>query len=141
MNDKSLNQIERQLADSELLTAPRELRTAVLRDIERELRAARWDRRLAQVAAVLLVAGVGLNVAIASRTAGSHVRSQQSVAESSKRQSLVDTAVVVAESTDPATGRRFAAQLAAMSGRELTSDEAAAIDAAVRQVSRNGSKG
>ncbi len=53
------------------------------------------------------------------------------VAKSNTRQSLVDTAIVVAEATDAATGRRFARQVAAISGHELTADEAAAIDAAI----------
>ena len=57
------------------------------------------------------------------------------------RQSLVDTAVVVAEATDAATGSRFARQLAAMSGEELTAHEQKAIDAAVRHVMANGNKG
>jgi hypothetical protein len=37
----------------------------------------------------------------------------------------------VAEATDAATGSQFARQLAALRGRKLTADEAAAIDAAV----------
>jgi hypothetical protein len=111
-----------------------------LAEVQRELRSARCDRRWARAAAVLLAAGVGLNVAIGLRTVGSVDGSQQSVIRSSARKSLVDTAVVVAEATDAATGSRFARQLAAMSGRELTSDEAAAIEAAVRRAA-NGNKG
>ncbi len=141
MNDDSLEVIERQLTAVLPSGAPPELRGAVLTDVQHELRAARWDRRLVRAAVVLLVVGVGLNVAVGLRTAGPRIGSQPPVAQSSTRQSLVDTAVVVAEATDAATGNRFARQLAAMSGRELTADEAAAIDAAVRRVAANGNKG
>ena len=91
---------------------------------------------------MLLVVGVGLNVAIGLRSAGSRDAAPQQIARSSSQQSLVETAIVVAEATDAATGSRFARQLAAMSGRELTADEAAAIDAAVERAAHaNGNKG
>jgi hypothetical protein len=54
-------------------------------------------------------------------------------AQANPRQSLVDTAIVVAEATDARTGRQFVRQLAAMTGHKLTVDEAAAIDAAIGQ--------
>ncbi len=57
------------------------------------------------------------------------------------RQSLVETAVVVAQATDASTALQFARQLAAMTGRELTPDEAAAIGAAVRRHSPHGEQG
>ena len=133
MNDESLEQVERRIASLPPLGCPMELRSAVLADVQRELRAAQWDRRLARAAVVLLVVGVGLNVAIGGRTGGLRNVSQQRVAKSGTRQSLVDTAIVVAEATDAATGRRFARQLAAMTGGELTKDEAAAIDAAIER--------
>jgi hypothetical protein len=145
MNDESLEFIESRLAALHPLVAPRELRGAVLADVRRELRAARWDRRLARVAAVLLAVGVGLNLAIGLQSTGSSHGQPPRVAHSDARQSLLDTAVVVAEATDAATGSRYARQLAAMSGRELTADEAAAIDAAVERAAThattNGNKG
>jgi hypothetical protein len=141
MNDDSLEVIERQLTAVLSSGAPPELRGAVLADVQRELRAARWDRRLTRAAALLLVVGVGLNVAIGLRSTGSREAAPQQMARSNSRQSLVDTAVVVAEATDAATGSRFARQLAAMSGRELTADEAAAIEAAVRRAVKNGNRG
>jgi hypothetical protein len=140
MNEESLERVERQLAQLRPRGGGSELRAAVLADVERELRASRWDRRLARAAAVLLMVGVGLNVAVGLRSDGAHDGSRQSMAQSSARQSLVDTAAVVAEATDAATGSRFARQLAAMSGRELTAEESAAVDAAVRRAA-NGNRG
>jgi hypothetical protein len=129
-SSESLEQIERQLAGIKPGGAPCELRSAVLDGVRRELRAARWDRRLARVAAVLLVVGVGLNASIGLHTRNSRETGRRIAGTSS--QSLLDTAVIVAEATDAATGRRFARQLAAMAGLELSSAEAAAIDAALR---------
>jgi hypothetical protein len=130
MDNDSLEHVERQLAGLAPGTAPRELRGAVLARVQRELRGARWDRRLGRAAAVLLAVGVGLNVSIGVRSMNSRDARQQIVRTSP--QSLLDTAVVVAEATDAATGLRFARQLAAMAGLELSSEDAAAIDAALR---------
>ena len=135
MNDDSLAQLEQQLTGIPLLAAPAELRGALLSNVQRELRAARWDRRLARAAALLLVGGVALNVATGLRMSNLGVEQHEQIAGSSSQQLLVDTAIVVAEATDAATGGRFARQLAAMSGRELTVDEAAAIDAAIERAS------
>jgi hypothetical protein len=142
MESESLEQIERQLAALQPSGAPRELRTAVLARVDRELRAGRWDRRLARAAVVLLVVGVGLNASVGLRSMNSRDTRQPITVTSA--QSLVDTAVVVAEVTDAATGRRFARQMAAMAGVELTSAESAAIDAAVKQAApqaTNGNRG
>lgn len=140
MNEELLNQIERQVAALRPDGAPSELRSVVLNGVRRELRAGRLDRRLARAAVVLLVVGVGLNIASGMRATVSRDGFRPLV-RTSTQQSLVDTAVVVAEATDATTGRQLARQLAAMSGRELTADEAAAIDAAVRRVATNGDRG
>jgi hypothetical protein len=144
MSNESLEQIERQMAGLEPTNAPPELRAVVLQDVQRELRAARRDRRLTRAAAVLFIAGVMLNLSIGLRPAGSQAANQP-VARSRHAQSLVDTAVVVAEVTDAATGRRFARQLAAIAGLDLTTAEAAAIDAAIKQAApqaaQNGNRG
>jgi hypothetical protein len=133
MSDESLEQFERQIASVRMVGSPVELRGAVLDEVKRELRAARWDRRLARAAAALLVVAVGLNVA-AGWLGDESLRVPQShVAASDVRPSLVDAAVVVAEATDAATGKRIARQLAAISGRSLTADETAAIDAAIER--------
>jgi hypothetical protein len=108
--------------------------------VHRELRAGRWDRRLARVAAVLLVVGVGMNVAIGMKGSGEGSRTLH-VAESRTRQSLLDTAVVVAEATDARTGSQYARQLAAIIGHDLSDDDAAAIDAAVHHEPLNVTNG
>ena len=143
MNDEPLEQVERQMAALQFTGAPNELRAAVLADVHRELRAARWDRGLTRAAALLFVAGIALNIAVGMQPTG-RANHGQRLANSSPRQSLLDTAVVVAEVTDARTGSRFARQLAEMMGQKLTADEAAAIEAAVqsaRQHGANGNKG
>ena len=99
-SSESLEPIERQLTGFQPSGAPRELRAAVLESVRGELRAARWDRRLARAAAMLLVIGIMLNLAIGFRPIGSHAVSQP--VASTRSQSLVDAAVVVAEVTDAA---------------------------------------
>jgi hypothetical protein len=135
MSDESLEQIERQIAAMQLPVSPAGLRGAVLGDAQRELRAARWDRRLARASVVLLVVGVGMNAALAMRSEKSKsvpVRLARAQRRES-RPSVIETAIVVAEATDAPTARLFARQQAAMSGRPLTDDEAAAIEAAMRR--------
>lgn len=144
MNDESLEQIEQQVAGASPVGAPPALRAAVLTSVQRELRAARWDRRLARAAAVLLVTGVGLNVVAGLQSQNERGEHLPIAEQSSPRRALVDTAVVVAEATDARTGRQFAQQLAAMSGQVLTADETAAIDAAIGTAPREhpaGKKG
>lgn len=133
MNDKTCELIEGQLAVVHPKAAPPALRAAVLADVERELREARWDRRLGRAAVVLLLLGLGLNFSAGWQLGGSVKERHANVARSEVRPSLVDTAIIVAEATDAETARHYARQLAAMSGREITADEAAAIDAAVAQ--------
>jgi hypothetical protein len=141
MSDKTLEQIERQMAATELPGSPVGLRGAVLGDVQRELRAARWDRRLARAAVVLLVLGVGMNVAMGLRSDGAGTRRLDQPQQAVARSSLIDTAVVVAEATDATTARQFARQMAAMAGRKLSVDEAAAIDAAVRRPAARSAPG
>jgi hypothetical protein len=131
MRDEPLEQVERQIASVRAMGSPTELRGAVLSGVERELRAARWDRRLARVAAALLMLGVVMNVATGLRSVESGQVAHSRRADS--RPSLVDTAIIVAEATDAATARQYARQMAAMAGRKLTDGEAAAIDAAVQR--------
>lgn len=129
MKTEPLDEFELQLAAVGRLGAPPELRRAVLRDVERELRAVRWDRRLARAAVVLLTVGIGLNayqVLAPKNLATSHNRQ---IARADSSQSLIETAIVVAEATNADTGRLFARQWAAMSGRALTEREIAGIDA------------
>jgi hypothetical protein len=131
MYDVTLEQIERQVAGVAPEGAPPALRAAVLADVHRELRAARWDRRLARAAALLLVVGVGMNLAAGLQSENIASKRPRGATQANSRRSLVETAIVVAEATDARTGRHFARQLAAMTGHRLTVDEAAAIDAAI----------
>jgi hypothetical protein len=136
MSDESLEQVERQIASVRPVGPPVELRGAVLGGVHRELQAARWDRRLARAAVLLLVVGVGLNVAMARH--GSNIRhaTTRDIADARSQQSLVQSAVIVAETVDSDTARKYSRQLAAMRGWELSPDEAAEIDAAIHKATR-----
>lgn len=131
-NDDAL---ERQLAKQQIVSVPSEFRIRVLAGVHDELAAAKWDRRLARAAVILLAIGVGINAIVglqADRPAGG-----SQVAGGPSRESLVDAAIAVAEATDPETGRQYARHLAALSGRSLTLDQAGAIDDALaRRASR-----
>jgi hypothetical protein len=144
MDDNSVESIERHLANVSSLPVPTELREDVLRSVHRELAAAYWDRRLARAAALLLVVGVGMNVMMAL-SAGRSSGAGRQLAEGPSRASLAQVAATVAEATDAATGSRYARQLAAMSGLSLTSEQSAAIEAAVklhaRPAAANGKDG
>jgi hypothetical protein len=130
MSNDNLEHIEQQLAGLKPAGAPRELRAAVLADVQRELRASRWDRWLVRAAAVLVVVGVGLNAAFALPQ---QVPAPQILAAKPMQESLVQVAIGVAEATDVPTGRLVARRLALMTGRPLSGDDAAAIDIAVEQ--------
>jgi len=130
MNQEPLDEFERQLAATLSARAPAELRQVVLNDTERELRAACWDHRLARAAVLLLVVGIGMNASLALLDSRPHEPRVGHVADDRTQKSLVETAIVVAEATDAETGRQFAQQMAALSGRELTDQEIATIDAA-----------
>jgi hypothetical protein len=122
--------------------SPGKVRDAVLTGVRRELAASRWDRRLGRLAAVLLIIGVGMNVAI-GRPSGRPA--QRELARAPSRESLTQVAVTVAEATDAQTGSRFARQLAALAGWTLSREESAAIDAAIGRQTRaaiiNGNEG
>jgi hypothetical protein len=144
MNESS-NQIEQQLAGLQLPAAPRELRGVVLAGVERELRAARWDRRLMRVAAVLFMTAVGLNAGLAWQSKVFSDGAPRKPPVTRSRESLVEAAIVVAKATDAETGWRIARQLAALRGHELTRDDAAAIDTAIKraspQITTKGNRG
>jgi hypothetical protein len=145
MNNDPIDEIERQIAERLPSGAGAGLRSAVMADVHRELGASRWDRRMARVAASLLIAGLVLNVAVNRRLPDSSDSGRLAAARSNAAGTLVDRAVIVAEATDPVTGQRFARQLAAITGRALTRDEAAAIGSTVQKKSSrpetNNSKG
>src|SRR4051812_42070234 len=105
MNDKIFEDIERQIVAANVPDLPAELRGKVLADMQCELRAARWDRRLARIVAAVLVVGVGLNVLNGMRSSALDRPANLHVADD--RASLVDTAIVVAQMSDVATAQRF----------------------------------
>jgi hypothetical protein len=137
MSDDTLNNIERQISTADVPGLPGELRSRVLADVKRELRAGRWDQRLARIVAAILIIGVGLNVLNVMRSRALDRPANLQAAD--VRASVVDTAIVVAQVSDVATAERFARQVAAVMGRTLTADEEAAIGAATRRVSRGTS--
>jgi hypothetical protein len=134
VSDESWEQLEQRLATAGP-GAPAALRDTVLRDVRRELQAARWDRRLARLAAAVLLLGVGwnsLNFALDERGDGRAAPGHAwAAADGGPRDALVQVAATVAEATDAATGRNVARQLAALSGRALSDEQAAALDAAL----------
>jgi arginine utilization protein RocB len=132
MNDDSLTELEQQLSQARTAGAPSQLRAAVLSDVAGELRAARWDRRLARAAVVLLVVGVGLNAALVWQGGSTLEQPHRQLANDSAQDSLIQTAIAVAEATNTETAQTFARQLAALRGRELTDQEIATIAAANR---------
>jgi hypothetical protein len=133
-NLDDLELIERQLTSLPLVSAPASLRSAVLRDVHRNLKAQRWDRRLARAAAALLAVGIGLNV-----TAGWHgeQRATNPPLAQSRPDVIARVAVLMAEATDAETGRQFARHLAALSGTTLTQQQEATIDREIRSRSPN----
>ena len=132
MSDESLEQVECHIASMCVIGSPIELRAAVLSNVRRELRAACWDRRMARAATVLFALGIGLNAAI-GQPDGSGSGNVLRARPSETQLSLVDTAIAVAQATDGPTGEQVVRQLAAMTGRELTADEAVAIETALRR--------
>lgn len=137
MNDEPLDPLEQHFASLPLPSAPSALRCATLADVRRELRAARWDRRLARTAAVLLFAGVGLNAALVISPSGSFQMNANRLAHDPAHDSLLEAALVVSEATDAKTGSQFAQHMATLSGRTLSGDELAAIVAAIEQQSHH----
>lgn len=134
MNDP-LTAIEQQLTTP--ARAPDGLRDAVLRDVRRELKSALWDRRLARTATALLAVGLALNFTLLLR-GGSDFAAIQSLAS---ERSLVQTAVAVARATDSQTARQLASQISAFNGNILTTEQLAALDAAIAQELAKSRKG
>lgn len=139
MNDDSLTELEQQLALSSPAAAPSELRLAVMADVRRELAASRWDRRLARATAALVMVGASLNIAIGLNASRGLYPPETTRPPS--QQSLVQTAVAVAQATDVETGRRVARQLAAWGGRTMTHEQLTALDAAMAAEAPSGKDG
>jgi hypothetical protein len=133
----SFSETERQLATLAPDDASSDLRDQVLADMRRELRSSRWDRRLGRFATFMLLAGVGINAVMAlGVNDGRHL-----VHEPSPRGSLVQTAVAIAQMTDPETGRQMAQQIAAWNRQIMTDEQWAAFQAALAVELHKGSDG
>ena len=133
MNDPfhdDLQPVENQLAQWRPDGASPELRTVVLRQVRRELRAACWDRRLARTAAILLVVGVGMNIAIVWQPlnpVGQHVATRPTP------QAIGELAATLAEATDVETASLFARQMAALRGWPAKGEEVTIIEREIRR--------
>ncbi len=107
------------------------LRAVTLRQVQRELRAARWDRRLGRLAAVLLAVGVAMNFVTVNRRPAFPPGGQ--IASRPTTESIAGLAVTLAEATDRETANLFARHLAALSGFPAGSDQASTIE---REINR-----
>jgi hypothetical protein len=136
MNNNPLEPLEDQLSRARQPAAPVELRAPVLAAVHRQLAAQGWDRRLARMAAVLLVVGFCLNWTISLRDEGT-VRGAIGVA--STPEAIVDTAVAVARATDVETGSRIAQHLSALGGTSLSPQQLTAIEQVIQQRVKTGS--
>lgn len=135
MNDESLDELERQIATTPTAGSPIELRHAVLNIVSRELTAARWDRRLGRVAALLLVVGSALNVGVAwrsnERREVSPIIGRTTVVHVRPHQQLIEAVGAVAQVTDAATASLLARHLLIMTdGEPLSPAEAAVMEKA-----------
>lgn len=137
MNDNPLEPLEDQLSRARPPKASAELRAPVLAAVNRQLAAQRWDRRLARLAAVLLVVGFGLNWTVGIRDEG---RIQEAIGVAASPEAIVDAAVAAARATDVETGGRIAQHLSALGGSELSPQQLTAIERVIRQRVKNGSK-
>ena len=129
MDDNRLELLEQRLGQGSS-SAPAALRDEVLSQVERELLAARWDRRLTRTAGALLIAGISLNLLMGLH----HDRlphASTTVAEN--QDAYVRTAVAIAETTDAEMGRSFIRQLEFINGWTLDAKQTAAIDAAAKR--------
>jgi hypothetical protein len=133
VDDSELESIEWQLSQLPLASAPHQLRTAVLSDMRRQVKAQRWERRMAQAAVALLLAGIGMNAAVGwqSRQSGAN----PAIADS-RPEAIARAAAFMAEATDAETGREFARHLAALSGTTLDRQQEAAIERQIESHSK-----
>jgi hypothetical protein len=103
-------------------SAPATLRAATLNEVQRELGAARFDRRLGRLAAAVLFVGIGLNAALVLRGDARSSDAAEATMARGSQTALAQTAVVVADATDAETARRFVRQMAALGRWELADE-------------------
>lgn len=123
--------VESQLARLQPSVAVDTLRATTLGRVQRELRASRWDRRLGRTAAVLLVAGIVMNIATVNKLPSFSTGGQ--IAARPTAESIAKLAVTMAEATDIETANVFARHLAALGGFPIGSDQADAIERAIQR--------
>jgi hypothetical protein len=121
MNDDD-QELEQRLARAMPHGAPAGLRDATLAQVQRELRAGRWDRRLGRLAAAILVAGVALNVGLVLQGPARPANGAQARMAGNSRSALAETEIIVADVTDAETARRFVRQMAALGAWELSNE-------------------
>jgi hypothetical protein len=121
MNDDD-QELEQRLACAMPRGAPVGLRDSTLAQVQRELRRARWDRRLGRLAAAIFVVGVALNVGVVLQGDARSSDAANSRMSANSRAALAETEIIVADATDAETARRFVRQMAAL-GRWELSDE------------------
>jgi hypothetical protein len=119
-----LELIERQLKSLPRTSAPANLRSAVLGNVHRSLKAQRWDRRLARAAVTLLAVGVGLNATAGWQ--GPEPAANRAVTDT-RPDVIARIAVLMSEATDAETARQFARHLAMLDGTTLNPQQEAAI--------------
>lgn len=134
-NSDDLELIERQLTNLPLPSAPASLRSAVLTDVHRNLKAQRWDRRMGRTAASLLVVGIGMNAMIGWRNA--LPAPNQTVAEFMPS-AITQVAVVMADVNGIEMACQITRHVAALRGTALSQQQEAAIQSLIESHSRHG---
>ncbi len=132
--DQDFQHFESSLRELARPGAPPELRGRVLRKVHRQLRGERWEWRAGGFAALLLIAGIGLNLTVTSH------RQESSGAPTDFAggpQALIEVAMTVAQATDPETASRMAQQLVALSGAVLSPEQVATLDRAIHRHTKN----
>ncbi len=133
--DQFDDSVEARLARLQPSVAVNGLREATLMQVQRELHASRWDRRLSRVAVVLLVVGIGMNVATVNERptlpTGGLFAARPTM--KSTTDSIAELAITMADATDIKTANIFARHLAVLGGFPLGSDQ---NDAIKREIDR-----
>ena len=124
MNDQhEIGETERELMEAVPRPAPSQLRSAVLKSVQSELRSARYDRLLARIAVTTMGFAMALNLSVGWRA------HQQELAANLARPatgSIVEVANTISLVTDEQTGKWFERQLAVLGDTAELAPQAAA---------------
>ena len=123
--DEFNDSVEEQIARLQPRAAVAGLREATLGRVNRELRSSRWDIRFGRVAAVLLLMGIGINVATVNKRLVLTTGVQ--LADRPTAESIAELAVTMADVNDSRTVSIYARHLATLSGFPIGSLQANAI--------------